>query len=94
MRRPAEAVSEAQFDLQVGVNLQGQLLRLPGAGQHMLSRGAGSIINIASLTTSFGLPLRSVYAATKGAIGQLTKTLGVEWASAARGSTPSPRAGS
>jgi NAD(P)-dependent dehydrogenase (short-subunit alcohol dehydrogenase family) len=81
VRGPAEAVSEAQFDLQVGVNLKGSYFACQAAGQHMLSRGAGSIINIASLTTSFGLPLRSVYAATKGAIGQLTKTLGVEWAS-------------
>ena len=81
VRVPAERVSEAQFDLQVGVNLKGTYFVCQAAGKHMLAAGRGSIVNIASLTTSFGLPLRSVYAATKGAVGQLTKTLAVEWAS-------------
>jgi 2-deoxy-D-gluconate 3-dehydrogenase len=81
VRVPAEQVSEAQFDLQVSVNLKGTYFVCQAAGRHMLAAGRGSIINIASLTTSFGLPLRSVYAATKGAVGQLTKTLAVEWAS-------------
>jgi NAD(P)-dependent dehydrogenase (short-subunit alcohol dehydrogenase family) len=81
VRVPAEAVTEAQFDLQVGVNLKGTYFACQAAGRHMLDKGRGSIVNIASLTTSFGLPLRSVYAATKGAIGQLTRTLAVEWAS-------------
>jgi NAD(P)-dependent dehydrogenase (short-subunit alcohol dehydrogenase family) len=81
VRVPAEQVTEAQFDLQVSVNLKGTYFVCQAAGRHMLATGRGSIINIASLTTSFGLPLRSVYAATKGAVGQLTKTLAVEWAS-------------
>jgi 2-deoxy-D-gluconate 3-dehydrogenase len=81
VRVPAERVSEAQFDLQVSVNLKGTYFVCQAAGKHMLAAGRGSIVNIASLTTSFGLPLRSVYAATKGAVGQLTKTLAVEWAS-------------
>jgi NAD(P)-dependent dehydrogenase (short-subunit alcohol dehydrogenase family) len=81
VRVPAEQVNEAQFDLQVAVNLKGTYFVCQAAGRHMLGAGRGSIINIASLTTSFGLPLRSVYAATKGAVGQLTKTLAVEWAS-------------
>ncbi len=81
VRVPAEDVTEAQYDQQVDLNLNGTYFACQGAGRHMLERGTGSIITIASLTTSFGLPLRSVYAATKGAVGQLTKTLAVEWAS-------------
>jgi NAD(P)-dependent dehydrogenase (short-subunit alcohol dehydrogenase family) len=81
VRVPAEDVSEAQYDLQLDVNLKGTYFACQAAGRHMLSRGRGSIVNIGSLTTSFGLPLRSVYGATKGAVGQLTKTLAVEWAS-------------
>ena len=80
IRRPAEEVIEEQFERQVNVNLRGTYFACQAAGRHMLERGTGSIINIGSLTTSFGLPLRSVYAATKGAVGQLTKTLAVEWA--------------
>lgn len=81
VRVPAEDVTEAQYDRQVDLNLKGTYFACQGAGRHMLERGTGSIITVASLTTSFGLPLRSVYAATKGAVGQLTKTLAVEWAS-------------
>ena len=81
IRRPAEEMTEEQFERQVNVNLRGTYFACQAAGRHMLERGTGSIITIGSLTTSFGLPLRSVYAATKGAVGQLTKTLAVEWAS-------------
>ena len=80
IRRPAEEVTDEQFERQVSVNLRGTYFSCQAAGRHMLERGTGSIITIGSLTTSFGLPLRSVYAATKGAVGQLTKTLAVEWA--------------
>ena len=80
IRRPAEEVTEEQFERQVNVNLRGTYFTCQAAGRHMLERGTGSIVNIGSLTTSFGLPLRAVYAATKGAVGQLTKTLAVEWA--------------
>ena len=81
VRVPAEETTEEQYDRVVGVNLKGTYFACQAAGRHMLRRGAGSIVNIGSLTTSFGLPLRSVYAATKGGVGQLTKTLAVEWAS-------------
>lgn len=80
IRGPAEDVTEDQYERMVGVNLRGTYFACQAAGRHMLARGTGSIVNIASLTTSLGLPLRSVYAATKGAVGQLTKTLAVEWA--------------
>jgi gluconate 5-dehydrogenase len=47
----------------------------------MIERGkGGKIINIGSLTTFVGLPFVSVYAMTKGAVGQLTKALAAEWA--------------
>jgi NAD(P)-dependent dehydrogenase (short-subunit alcohol dehydrogenase family) len=80
VRVPAEDTTEEQFDRVVDTNLKGTYFACQAAGRHMLARGTGSIVNIGSLTTSFGLPLRSVYAATKGAVGQLTKTLAVEWA--------------
>jgi NAD(P)-dependent dehydrogenase (short-subunit alcohol dehydrogenase family) len=81
LRRPATETTEEDYRKVMEVNLTGTYFACQAAGRHMLERGSGSIINIASLTTSFGLPLRSVYAATKGAVGQLTKTLAVEWAS-------------
>lgn len=69
IRGPAEHVTEEQYDRMLNVNLRGTYFACQAAGRHMLERGTGSIVNIGSLTTSFGLPLRSVYAATKGAVG-------------------------
>ena len=46
----------------------------------MIARGAGGkIIMIGSLMSLLGLPYISVYAMTKGALGQLTKALAAEW---------------
>ena len=50
-------------------------------GKAMITRGkGGKIVNIGSFTTFTGLPYVSVYAMTKGAVGQLTKVLAAEWA--------------
>lgn len=50
------------------------------AGKHMLARGRGKIINIASLLSFQGGILVPAYAAAKGAVAQLTKALANEWA--------------
>jgi 2-deoxy-D-gluconate 3-dehydrogenase len=50
------------------------------AGRHFLDQGAGKIINIASLSSFRGKPRLAAYAASKGAIVQLTRALGAEWA--------------
>lgn len=50
-------------------------------GPHMLERGSGSIINIASILGSGGSEFTvTAYIAAKGAVIQLTKQLAVEWA--------------
>lgn len=46
----------------------------------MQEKRGGRIINIASLMTSAARPDTSPYTASKGAVGQLTKVLAVEWA--------------
>lgn len=47
----------------------------------LIARGApGRVINIASLMTAAARPGTSPYTASKGAVGQLTKALAVEWA--------------
>ncbi len=51
------------------------------AGRHMLARGSGKIINIASLLTFQGGITVPSYAAAKGGVGQLTKAFANEWAS-------------
>ena len=48
--------------------------------RHMIRRGAGKIINIASVQTALARPGIAPYAATKGAVGNLTKGMATDWA--------------
>lgn len=48
--------------------------------RHMIGRGAGKIINIASVQTSLARPSIAPYTATKGAVGNLTKGMCTDWA--------------
>ncbi|MCW2543029.1 MAG: family oxidoreductase [Frankiales bacterium] len=48
-------------------------------GKHMVDRGAGSIINVASVAGLGGSPMMAAYGASKAAVISLTKTLAVEW---------------
>jgi 2-dehydro-3-deoxy-D-gluconate 5-dehydrogenase len=79
-RSPAAEHSDAEWDLVLRVNLDGVFTACRAAGRHMLTRGSGKIINIASLLTFFGGISVPGYAASKGAVGQLTKALSNEWA--------------
>jgi 2-dehydro-3-deoxy-D-gluconate 5-dehydrogenase len=80
-RTPAVDHSDADWDLVLSVNLDGVFTACRAAGKHMLARGSGKIINIASLLTFFGGITVPGYAASKGAVGQLTKALSNEWSS-------------
>lgn len=79
-RAPAADHSDADWDQVMRVNLDGVFTACRAAGQHMLARGSGKIVNIASLLTFFGGITVPGYAASKGAVGQLTKALSNEWA--------------
>jgi len=48
--------------------------------RHMIGRGAGKVINIASVQTSLARPGIAPYTATKGAVGNLTKGMATDWA--------------
>lgn len=47
---------------------------------HMIARGSGKIINIASVQTALARPGIAPYTATKGAVGNLTKGMATDWA--------------
>jgi 2-dehydro-3-deoxy-D-gluconate 5-dehydrogenase len=79
-RAPAAEHSDAAWDEVLRVNLDGVFTACRAAGRHMLARGSGKIINVASLLTFFGGITVPGYAASKGAVGQLTKALSNEWA--------------
>lgn len=48
--------------------------------RHMIGRGQGKIINIASVQTALARPGIAPYTATKGAVGNLTKGMATDWA--------------
>lgn len=78
-RTPAAQHGDEDWDAVLNVNLTGVFTACRAAGAHMLERGSGRIINIASLLTFFGGITVPGYAASKGAVGQLTKALSNEW---------------
>jgi 2-dehydro-3-deoxy-D-gluconate 5-dehydrogenase len=62
------------------LNLTSVFLLCREAGSGMLKRGRGKIINLASMLSFFGGINACAYAASKGAVAQLTKALSNEWA--------------
>jgi 2-deoxy-D-gluconate 3-dehydrogenase len=48
-------------------------------GRHMLERGTGSVVNVASVAGLTGTPSLAPYGASKAAVISLTKTLALEW---------------
>jgi 2-deoxy-D-gluconate 3-dehydrogenase len=71
----------AVLDFILDVNLKSCILCAHQVAGAMKRRGSGKIINIASLLTFFGGITVPGYAASKGAVGQLTKALSNEWSS-------------
>ncbi|HVF87874.1 MAG TPA: glucose 1-dehydrogenase [Pyrinomonadaceae bacterium] len=61
-------------------NVTGTLRACQVFGRHMLERGYGRIVNIASLSTFVALYEVAAYAASKAAVASLTKSLAIEWA--------------
>lgn len=80
-RTPAVDHSFDDWKAVVSTNLDGVFLLCREIGRAMLSRGSGKIVNIASLLSFFGGVTVPGYAASKGAIHVLTKSLANEWAS-------------
>jgi NAD(P)-dependent dehydrogenase (short-subunit alcohol dehydrogenase family) len=78
-REPTLTVTEQTWDDIMDTNVTGTLRACQIFGKHMLERGYGRIINIASLNTFVSLKEVAAYAASKAAVGALTKSLAVEW---------------
>ncbi|GBE83955.1 Uncharacterized oxidoreductase [Sparassis crispa] len=78
-RSPAVQFPESDWDDVLNVNLKSIWLLSQAAGNHMVPRRRGKIINFCSLLTFQGGITVPAYAAAKGALGQLTKALSNEW---------------
>ena len=80
-RAPAAEHADALWDEVIEVNVSAQFVLSREIGRSMIARGSGKIIFTASILTYQGGINVPGYAASKGAIGQLTKALANEWAS-------------
>ncbi len=73
-------MSEKDWDAVIEVNLKGAFLCCKEVGKIMVANRKGKVINITSLLGTVAQPNRGPYAASKGALVQLTKVLALEWA--------------
>ena len=78
IRRDIEHDPEVFADV-IAINLTGTM-RVCAAAKARLHDAGGSVVNIASMLTFFGGPRVPAYSASKGGIGQLTKSLAAAWA--------------
>jgi gluconate 5-dehydrogenase len=80
LRKPFVDYTPEEYSLLMNTNLHGLVALTQAVGAKMIARGkGGKVISIGSLSTIIGYPWVSVYAMTKGALGQLTKALAAEW---------------
>jgi NAD(P)-dependent dehydrogenase (short-subunit alcohol dehydrogenase family) len=80
--QPALEVQEADWMALIAANLSGVFWSCQSFGRRMLERGQGKIVNIASDMGIRGEAGWSAYAATKGGVVALSKSLAWEWAPA------------
>lgn len=78
-RTPTLTMPEEEWNSIVDTNLTGTLRACQVFGKHMLDRGYGRIVNIASLNSFVALSEVAAYAASKAAVVSLTRSLAVEW---------------
>lgn len=80
LRAPAAEHSDEYWDKVIEVNQNSQFILTREFGKEMIKRGSGKVIFTASLLTFQGGITVPGYAASKGAIGQLTMAFSNEWA--------------
>ncbi|MDO5896647.1 SDR family oxidoreductase [Agrobacterium sp. Azo12] len=79
-RTPLEDFPADAFERLLRTNISSVFNVGQAVARHMIGRGAGKIINIASVQTALARPGIAPYTATKGAVGNLTKGMATDWA--------------
>jgi gluconate 5-dehydrogenase len=79
-RGPLEDFPADAFERLLHTNISTVFNVGQACARHMIARGQGKIINIASVQTALARPGIAPYAATKGAVGNLTKGMATDWA--------------
>ena len=79
-RTPLEDFPADAFERLLRTNVSSVFNVGQACARHMIGRGRGHIINIASVQTALARPGIAPYTATKGAVGNLTKGMATDWA--------------
>lgn len=79
-RGPLEDFKPGDFDHLLRTNVNSVFYVGQAVARHMIRRGAGKIINIASVQTKLARPGIAPYTASKGAVANLTKGMATDWA--------------
>lgn len=80
IRKMGVEYKEEDWDYIIDINLKGCYFACVEVGKHMVAKGAGAIVNVASIQSHITIPGVSIYAASKAGIRQFTKGLANEWA--------------
>jgi 2-deoxy-D-gluconate 3-dehydrogenase len=80
IRKQPEDYTPADWQYIVGINLTGVFACSQAAYPELKRRDGGKILTIGSMASIFGFDVASVYAATKGGVVQLTRSLAAAWA--------------
>ena len=80
VRAQPQELTASQWDSVVDVNLRAAFLASKEAYPQMVKAGGGKVINVGSMYSIFGSDWGAPYAASKGGLVQLTKSLAVAWA--------------
>jgi NAD(P)-dependent dehydrogenase (short-subunit alcohol dehydrogenase family) len=80
MVSPTAELPLERWQQAIDINLTGTFLFCQAAGRVMIAQERGAIINIGSIHSFQGIPMRAAYAASKGGVLQFTRSLAVEWA--------------
>jgi gluconate 5-dehydrogenase len=78
-RAPLEDFDPADFEALLQTNIASVFHVGQACARHMIRRGSGRIINIASIQTALARPTIAPYTMTKGAVANLTKGMATDW---------------
>ncbi len=79
-RQPLEDFAAEDFERLMRTNLSSVFNVGQAVARHMIGRGAGKIVNIASVQSALARPGIAPYTASKGAVANLTKGMATDWA--------------
>jgi gluconate 5-dehydrogenase len=80
VRRPLVDLELEEWRQLLDVNLTSAFLVARAVAPGMIERGSGKIVNVCSVMSELARPSTGAYAATKGALKMLTRTMCAEWA--------------